>query len=99
MKKVAGSLRLDLAQYREKAAFSQFASDLDKSTQAQLARGARLVELLKQGQYLPLPVEKQVTIIYAGTQGYIDKYPIEALGRYERELYAFLEERRPEVLK
>jgi F-type H+-transporting ATPase subunit alpha len=99
MKKVAGTLRLDLAQYREKAAFSQFASDLDKATQAQLARGARLVELLKQAQYQPLSVEKQVFIIYAGTKGYVDKYPLEVLGRYERELFGFCESRRPEVLK
>ena len=69
MKKVAGTLRLDLAQYRELAAFAQFGSDLDKATQQQLERGARLVELLKQGQYVPLPVEKQVVIIYAGTKG------------------------------
>ncbi|HJZ84778.1 MAG TPA: F0F1 ATP synthase subunit alpha [Polyangia bacterium] len=91
MRKVAGTLRLDLAQYREKAAFAQFASDLDKATQAQLGRGARLVELLKQGQYQPLPVEKQVVILYAGTKGFVDGYPIEVLGRYETELYAFLE--------
>src|SRR5262249_36770219 len=99
MKKVAGTLRLDLAQYREKAAFAQFASDLDKATQAQLARGARMVELLKQGQFQPLPVEKQILIIYAGTKGYLDKYPLEVLSRYEKELYAFVESRRPEVLR
>jgi F-type H+-transporting ATPase subunit alpha len=99
MKKVAGTLRLDLAQYREKAAFAQFASDLDKATQAQLARGARLVELLKQGQYEPRPVEKQVIILYAGTKGYVDSYPIESLLRYEKELYAFLESRHPAVVK
>jgi F-type H+/Na+-transporting ATPase subunit alpha len=99
MKKVAGTLRLDLAQYREKAAFAQFASDLDKATQAQLARGARMVELLKQGQYEPRSVEKQVLIIYAGTKGYVDKYPIDSLLRYEKELYAFCESRKPEVLK
>jgi len=99
MKKVAGTLRLDLAQYREKAAFAQFASDLDKATQAQLARGARMVELLKQGQYEPRSVEKQVLIIYAGTKGYVDKYPIDSLLRYEKELYGFVESRKPEVLK
>jgi F-type H+-transporting ATPase subunit alpha len=99
MKKVAGTLRLELAQYREKAAFAQFASDLDKATQAQLNRGARLVELLKQGQYEPQPVEKQVTILYAGTKGYVDALPIESLRRYESELFNFLESRRPEVLK
>ena len=68
MKKIAGTLRLELAQYRELAAFSQFGSDLDKATQEQLARGARLTEILKQGQYVPMPVEKQITAIYAGTQ-------------------------------
>ena len=72
MRQVAGTLRLDLAQYRELAAFAQFGSDLDKATQAQLNRGARLVEILKQPQYQPLPVEKQVAIIYAGTNGYLD---------------------------
>ena len=75
MKKVAGTLRLDLAQYREMAAFAQFASDLDKATQNQLARGARMVELLKQGQYLPLPVEEQVLVIFAGTNGFLDELP------------------------
>ncbi len=77
MKKVAGTLRLELAQYREVEAFSQFASDLDKATQAQLARGGRLVEALKQGQYEPLPVEKQILIIYAVSNGYVDDYPID----------------------
>ena len=72
MRQVAGTLRLDLAQYRELAAFAQFGSDLDKSTQAQLTRGARLVEILKQPQYEPLPVERQVAIIFAGTNGYLD---------------------------
>jgi F-type H+-transporting ATPase subunit alpha len=91
MKKVSGTLRLDLAQYREMAAFAQFASDLDKSTQAQLARGQRMTEILKQGQYAPLPVEKQVTLIYAGGNGYLDKIPVGQLARYERELYAFLD--------
>lgn len=91
MKKIAGSLRLDLAQYRELAAFAKFGSDLDKATQAQLARGSRLVELLKQGQYSPLPVERQIVIIYAGTQGYVDTYPESCLARFEVELSAFLE--------
>ena len=93
MKKVAGTLRLELAQYRELAAFAQFGSDLDKATQQQLARGARMTELLKQGQYQPLPVEKQVLIIFAGTNGFIDDLPVDALGRYERELYAFVDAR------
>ena len=92
MKKVAGTLRLELAQYRELAAFAQFGSDLDKATQQQLARGARMVELLKQGQYVPLPVEKQVLILFAGTNGFVDNLPIDSLGRYERELYAFVDE-------
>jgi len=90
MKKIAGSLRLDLAQYRELAAFAKFGSELDKATQAQLARGSRLVELLKQGQYSPLPVERQIAIIYAGTQGYVDAYPESCLARFEAELSDFL---------
>ena len=98
MRQVAGSLRLDLAQYRELAAFAQFGSDLDKSTQAQLNRGRRLVEILKQPQYQPLPVEKQVTIIYAATKGYLDPVPVEELRRYEEELYRFLETRASSVL-
>ena len=97
MKQVAGSLRLDLAQYREMAAFAQFGSDLDKATQAQLARGGRLVEVLKQGQYAPLPVEKQVIIIFASIKGYIDTYPIEAIGKYEKELFKFLDMNYPDV--
>jgi F-type H+-transporting ATPase subunit alpha len=91
MRQVAGSLRLDLAQYRELAAFAQFGSDLDAATQAQLNRGARLVEILKQRQYNPLPVEKQVLIIYAGTNGYIDQVPVGDVGSYESELYRFFE--------
>ncbi|HVV50052.1 MAG TPA: F0F1 ATP synthase subunit alpha, partial [Polyangia bacterium] len=90
MKKVAGKLRLELAQYRELAAFAQFGSDLDKATQQQLARGARMTELLKQGQYQPLPVENQVLILFAVTSGFADNLPIDSLGRYERELYAFV---------
>ena len=87
MRKVAGSLRLELAQYRSTAAFAQFASDLDATTRAQLERGVRLTELLKQNQYVPLPVEKQVLLIYAGTRGFVDKLPIESLREYEQELY------------
>lgn len=97
MKQVAGSLRLDLAQYRELEAFAQFGSDLDKATQAQLERGKRLVEALKQPQYKPLPVEKQIVLIYAATNGYVDAYPVEAIGKYEEELYAFVESRHPEI--
>ncbi|MFK8822002.1 F0F1 ATP synthase subunit alpha, partial [Escherichia coli] len=81
MKSVAGTLRLDLAQYREMAAFAQFASDLDAATRQQLERGQRLVEILKQGQYVPLPVEKQIVIIYAGTNGFVDRFPVESLQR------------------
>jgi F-type H+-transporting ATPase subunit alpha len=97
MKQVAGTLRLDLAQYREMAAFAQFGSDLDAATQKQLNRGARLVELLKQGQYQPLAVEQQVVIIYAGTNGYVDDLPVAALKRYEQELFAFISSRHPDV--
>ena len=93
MKSVAGKLRLELAQYRELAAFAQFGSDLDKATQQQLARGARMTELLKQGQYQPLPVEKQILILFAVTNGYVDSLPIDSLGRYERDLYAFVDAR------
>jgi F-type H+-transporting ATPase subunit alpha len=98
MRQVAGSLRLDLAQYRELAAFAQFGSDLDKSTQAQLNRGRRLVEILKQPQYQPLAVEKQVAIIYAATKGYLDDVPVEEVRRYEEDLYRFLETRHAAVL-
>jgi F-type H+-transporting ATPase subunit alpha len=98
MRQVAGTLRLDLAQYRELAAFAQFGSDLDKSTQAQLTRGARLVEILKQPQYEPLAVEKQVAIIFAGTNGYLDAVAIKDLRAFESELYRFLETRYPDVL-
>jgi F-type H+/Na+-transporting ATPase subunit alpha len=97
MKKVSGTLRLDLAQYREMAAFAQFASDLDAATRAQLERGKRLVELLKQGQYVPLPVEKQVVIVYAGTAGYTDKLPVESLKQYEQDLYRYVDEKHPEL--
>ncbi len=98
MKQVAGSLRLDLAQYREMAAFAQFGSDLDKATQAQLAKGERLVEVLKQGQYEPLPVAKQILIVYAGVNGFLDSYPVSVLQRYEQELYKFVEDKHADVL-
>jgi F-type H+-transporting ATPase subunit alpha len=91
MRSVAGTLRLDLAQYRAMEAFAQFASDLDATSRQQLARGARLVEILKQGQYVPQKVERQVVIIYAGTTGLLDKMPIESLGRYETELHTYIE--------
>src|SRR6187399_1151812 len=98
MRQVAGSLRLDLAQYRELAAFAQFGSDLDKATQAQLNRGRRLVEILKQPQYEPLAVEKQVVIVYVATKGFLDAVAIEDVRRYEEDLYRFLETRHPRVL-
>ncbi len=98
MRQVAGSLRLDLAQYRELAAFAQFGSDLDKATQNQLNRGRRLVEVLKQPQYQPLPVEKQVIIIYAATNGYLDGVDVEHVRGYETELYEFLDARKPQLL-
>jgi F-type H+-transporting ATPase subunit alpha len=91
MRKVAGRLRLELAQYAELEAFAKFGSDLDKSTLAQLRRGARLVELLKQGQYVPMPVEKQVVSLYAGTNGYLDEIPVEEVQRYEHELMELMD--------
>jgi F-type H+-transporting ATPase subunit alpha len=97
MKQVAGTLRLELAQYREMAAFAQFGSDLDQATQRQLNRGSRLVELLKQGQYEPLPVEKQILIIFAGTNGFIDDLPLTAMKKYEQELFSFVESKYPDV--
>ena len=97
MKQVAGKLRLDLAQFRELAAFAQFGSELDRATQMQLARGQRMVEVLKQGQYAPLAVEQQILIIYAGIQGHLDDLPVEALAGFEQALYAHVEERHPEV--
>jgi len=99
MKSVAGTLRLDLAQYRELEAFAQFGSDLDKATQRQLARGARLVEILKQDQYTPLPVEKQVLIVYAATNGFVDKYEVSQLRKYEEQLYSFFEAKKADVLE
>jgi F-type H+/Na+-transporting ATPase subunit alpha len=99
MKSVAGSLKLDLAQYREKAAFSQFASDLDQVTRNMLERGARLVEILKQGQYVPLPVEKQIVMIYAGTKGYLDGLETSKLADYEKQLYSFIDSKYPEIFE
>ncbi len=97
MRQVAGTLRLELAQYREKAAFAQFGSDLDPATQKQLARGQRLTEILKQGQYVPMSVERQVVIIYAGTNGFLDKHPVDRLREYETQLSAFLDKKYPEI--
>jgi F-type H+-transporting ATPase subunit alpha len=99
MRQVAGRLRLELAQYRELAAFAQFGSELDRATQRVLHRGARLVEILKQPQYQPLPVEKQVCILFAGTRGFLDEMPLEVLAQYEKELYEFIESKYPEIYK
>ena len=98
MKAVAGRLRLDLAQYRDLAAFAQFGSDLDKATQSMLSRGQRLTEILKQDQYSPLPVEKQIIIIFAATNGYLDAIPVSEARRYEKELYSFLDARHSKLL-
>jgi F-type H+/Na+-transporting ATPase subunit alpha len=99
MKKVAGPLKLDLAQYRALAAFAQFASDLDKATRDQLTRGEKLSEVIKQPQYAPLPVEKQVTILYAATKGKLDDVPTPRLREFEIQLYRFLETERPKILE
>jgi F-type H+-transporting ATPase subunit alpha len=98
MRSIAGSLRLELAQYRELAAFAQFGSDLDKASQAQLNRGRRLVEILKQPQFEPLPVEKQVLIVFAGTGGFLDDLPVDQVRRFESELYTFVENAHPGTL-
>jgi len=98
MKQVAGTLRLNLAQYREMAAFAQFGSDLDKATQMQLARGERLVEVLKQPQYQPIPTEKQVLIIFSANNGFLDDYPVSSLKRYETEMYAYFDNRQADLL-
>ena len=97
MRKIAGRLRLDLAQYRELAAFAQFGSDLDRTTQAQLTRGEKIVEILKQGQYVPLPLEKQVEIIYAAVNGFLDDLPTDSLKRFETEFLGYMTEEYPEV--
>jgi F-type H+-transporting ATPase subunit alpha len=99
MKQVAGTLKLDLAQYRELAAFAQFGSDLDKSTQAQLDRGVRLVELLKQPQFTPMSLSKEVVVLFAGTRGFIDKYPIDKVRDYEQQLLSFAENKYAGILK
>ncbi len=99
MKKIAGTLRLDLAAYREMAAFASFGSDLDEATQNILTTGERMIEILKQGQYQPLPLEKQVSILYAGTKGYLNDFPVDTLGKYEAGLYQYLENNYPDVFK
>ncbi|AFV12904.1 ATP synthase F1 complex subunit alpha [Thermacetogenium phaeum DSM 12270] len=98
MRQVAGRLRLDLAQYRELAAFAQFGSDLDKATQARLARGERMTELLKQGQYVPMPVEEQIIVIYAGVNGFLDGLPVESIQEWEKEFLRFVRSNHPEIL-
>jgi F-type H+-transporting ATPase subunit alpha len=97
LRKVAGRLRLELAQYRDLEAFAKFGSDLDKATQQQLRRGSRLVELLKQGQYVPMPIEKQIVGVFAGTNGYLDVIPVHDVQRYEREMHEFIEMKSADV--
>lgn len=99
IKKVSGTLRLDLAQYRELQAFAQFASDLDESSRKQLDRGQRMVEILKQPPYSPLPVENQVVIIFAGSRGFLDDIPVSAIGKFENELYSFIEAKYPNIFE
>jgi F-type H+-transporting ATPase subunit alpha len=99
MKQVAGTLRLDMAQFRELEAFAAFGSDLDKATQKQITRGQRLVEILKQPQYQPLSMEKQVSILYAGTRGFLDELPLDAVAKYEEGLYSFIEQKHPQIFK
>lgn len=99
MRQVAGRLRLDLAQYRELAAFAQFGSDLDKATLAKLARGERMTELLKQGQYVPMPVEEQVVVLYAGVNGFLDQLPVESITEFEKEYLYFMRNEHPEILQ
>src|SRR5690606_5775138 len=97
MKQVAGTLRLDLAQYREMAAFAQFGSELDKATQAQLARGARMDELLKQEQYKPMAVADQVLSIFAGVNGFLDNVPVNKIREFEQALLAYIKEKYPQI--
>jgi len=99
MKQVAGSIKLELAQYREMAAFAQFGSDLDAATQRLLNRGARLTELLKQPQFSPMPVEEQVISIYAGVRGYLDKIAVNQVGKFEQELLRSIRSKNPEILE
>jgi F-type H+-transporting ATPase subunit alpha len=99
MKQVAGTLKLDLAQYRELAAFAQFGSDLDKSTQAQLNRGVRLVELLKQPQFMPMSLAQEIVVLFAGTRGFIDKYEVEKVRIYEEQLLSFVQSKHQDIMK
>jgi F-type H+-transporting ATPase subunit alpha len=98
MKQVAGKLRLDLAQYRDLVTFAQFGTELDRTSQAQLDRGERLTEVLKQGQYTPLPVERQVLIIYAGNRGFLDGVPVDRIRDYEKKLYAHFDQEHPDIV-
>ena len=97
MRKVAGRLRLDLAQFRELEAFAQFGADLDKATQARINRGRRTAEILKQAQYVPLPVEKQVMIIYAAINGYLDEIALEDVAKFEQEFYRYMDQQHSEI--
>jgi F-type H+-transporting ATPase subunit alpha len=97
MRQVAGSLKLDLAQFRELEAFTQFGSDLDEATLKQLNRGQKMVELLKQGQYVPMPIERQVMIIWVGVNGHLDDIPTEAIARFEKEFLDFCEKKYPDI--
>jgi F-type H+-transporting ATPase subunit alpha len=99
MKQVAGSLKLDLAHFRELAAFTQFGSDLDKATIQQLERGKRLSELLKQGEGVPIDVEKQIVIIFAGTRGFLDEFPLENIGEYQNKLIEYVNTNYPDILR
>jgi F-type H+-transporting ATPase subunit alpha len=99
MKQVAGTLRLDLAQYREMAAFAQFGSELDKATQMQLARGVRMVELLKQSQYKPMPVADQVLSIYAGVNGFLDDVPVDKVQQFEADFLHYVQQHYSELKK
>ncbi len=99
MKQIAGMLRLDLAQFRELAAFAQFGSDLDKATLAQIERGKRMVELLKQDQYVPLPVEQQIALIFAGAEGFLDDIPVESVKKFDAEFLKYMKDQKEDVLK
>jgi F-type H+-transporting ATPase subunit alpha len=99
MKQVAGKLRLDLAQYRDLVTFAQFGTELDRASQAQLDRGERLTEVLKQNQYVPMPVERQVLIIYAGNRGFLDEFPVSKIRKYETKLYEYLQREQPDILQ
>ena len=98
MKQVAGTLRITLSNYRELAGFAQFGSDLDAETQEIIANGQRLTEILKQGQQVPMPVEKQIMIIYAATHGFLKEYPVNVLKRYEEEMHVFIETNHADIL-